>query len=176
MSFQQLFFLVPLCVWVWITYDFHLTHVYPARLAPGGNEGNQERCHYKVLGFQIIAATAESSFLFDAAGQPGIACHACPHLCQIKGQRLDREATLLFIPVQSRERPGKSGGNVVTWELERSLPTGRGKWRDSLSLNLLGYVFFPPKCHFHTRVIWPASLRPPLIRSLIILCLFCQGF
>lgn len=65
-----------------------------------------------------------------------------PRLCQIKGQRLDGEATLLFIPVQPRERLNKSGGNVVTGESERSLPTGRGKWRDSLSLNLLGYVCF----------------------------------
>lgn len=72
----------------------------------------------------------------------GVVPRACPRLCQIKGQRLDGEATLLFIPVQPRERPNKSGGNVVTGESQRSLPTGRGKWRDSLSLNLPGYVFF----------------------------------
>lgn len=131
-----------------------------------------------VFSFQLAPATAGSSFLFDAAGWPGIVRHACPRLCQIKGQRLDSEATLLFIPVQLREKPNKSGGSVVTGESERSLPTGRGKWRESLSLNLPSYVFFSfffLKCHFYTRVSWPASPRPPLIRSLIILCLPCQG-
>lgn len=103
---------------------------------------SQQRRHYKVLGFQLISATAGSSFLFDAAGRPGVVRHACPRLCQIKGQRLDGEASPLFIPVQPRERPNKSGGNVVTGESERSLPTGRGKWRESLSLNLPGYVYF----------------------------------
>lgn len=49
-----------------------------------------------------------------------------PPPCQIKGQCLDGEATLLFLAVQPRERPNKSGGNVVTGELERSLPTGGG--------------------------------------------------
>lgn len=121
---------------------------------------------------------------FDVAGRSGIVRCACPRLCQIKGQRLDGEATLLFIPVQPRERPNKSGGNVVTRESERSLPTGWGKWRDSLIKSSRLRVFFLffkfffsiPKCHFHTRVSWPTRLRPPLIRSLIILCLPCWGF
>lgn len=64
--------------------------------------------------------------LFDAADWTGFVCCSCPRLCQIKGQRLDSEATLLFILVQPRERSNKSKGNVVTREAERSLPTGRG--------------------------------------------------
>lgn len=74
--------------------------------------------------------------------RPGFVRRACPRLCQIKGQRLDGEATLLFIPVQPRERPNKSGGSVVTRESERSLPTGRGKWRDSLIKSSQLRVFF----------------------------------
>lgn len=73
------------------------------------------------LGFQLISG---SRCLFDAADRSGFV--RLP-LCQIKGQRLDGEATLFFLVVQPRERPNKSGGNVVTGELERSLPTGRGK-------------------------------------------------
>lgn len=64
--------------------------------------------------------------LFDAADWTGFVCCSCPRLCQIKGQRLDSEATLLFILVQPRERSNKSRRNVVTREAERSLPTGRG--------------------------------------------------
>lgn len=81
---------------------------------------------------------------------------------------------LSSIPARLRKKPNKSGGNVVIRESERSLPTGRGKWRNSLSLSLPGYVFFLffiPKCHIHPQVSWPASLRPPLIRTLMILCL-----
>lgn len=118
--------------------DIHLPRFYPAHKARGGNEVNQQRCRCKA--FQITAATTKSSFLFDVTGRPGVVRHACPCLCQIKGQRLDSEATFLFILKQPRERPNKSGGNVVAGESERSLPTGRGKWRDSHSLNLLGCV------------------------------------
>lgn len=149
-----------------------ISHTYLAHKGSGGNEVYQQRRHYKVLGFQLLAATAGSSFLSDAAGRPGSTHRACPCLCQIKGQRLDGEATLLFIPVQPRERPNKSRGNVVTRESERSLPTGRGKWRNSLSLNLPGYVLFS----FFLFLNVTFSLRPPLIRSLIILCLPCRGF
>ena len=74
----------------------HLAHFYPAHKAPYGNGRYQQRCHDKVLGFQLISATAGSSFLSDAAGRLG---DACPCLCQIKGQCLDGEATPLFIPV-----------------------------------------------------------------------------
>lgn len=82
--------------------DIHLPYFYPPHKAHGANGVYQQRHHYKVPGFQINAAATESSFLFDVTGRPGVVRHDCPRLCQIKGQRLDGEATLLFIPDQSR--------------------------------------------------------------------------
>lgn len=150
MSFQQslpvlLLPLIPPCVWVWIPSVlalplWHSSHTYLFCTRSIRWKWSQ---HHKVLGFQLISATAESRPLFDAADRSGFVCWACPRLCQIKGQRLDGEATLLFILVQPRERPNKSGGNVVTGEPERSLPTGRWKWRDCLSLKSSHlHVFF----------------------------------
>lgn len=112
---------------LWHSFHTHLSSTQTIRW-----KCSQQRCHCEVSGFQLISAAAGSSSLFDVAGRSGFVRYACPRLCQIKGQRLDGEATLLFIPVQPRERPNKSGGNVVTRESERSLPTGWGKWRDSL--------------------------------------------
>lgn len=70
-------------------------------------------------------------------------------------------------------------GTLSPGSLKGHSPQGEGSG-ETLSLNLPGYVsfyiffiFFIPKCHFHTRVSWPTRLRPPLIRSLIILCLPC---
>lgn len=91
-----------------------------------------------ILGFQLISVTGGSIFLFDATDLLCFVCCTCPHLCQIKGQCLDGVAILLFILVQPRERPNKSRRNVVTREVERSLPTGR----DSLSLKVSSSAIF----------------------------------
>lgn len=91
--------------------------------------------------------------LFDAADRSAFVCSSSsPRLCQIKGQRLGGEATLGFILVQPRERSNKSRGNVVTREAERSLPTGRAKWREAPSLKPPLLHSFPAKCHFPKRV------------------------
>lgn len=129
--------------------DIHLTHIYPAHKAPGGNEVHQQRGGYKVSGFQVICATTESSFLFDAAGRPSVVRRACPSLCQIKGQRLDGEATFLFIPVQPRERPINLEGTLSPGSRKGHSPQGEGSG-DSLSLNLPGYVFFFPFSFFNS--------------------------
>lgn len=89
---------VYVCVYKNPDYITH-THFYPAHKAPDGNEGYQQRCHYKVPGFQLISAADGSTFLFDVAGQPGVVHRACLRLCQIKGQCLDGETAPLFIPL-----------------------------------------------------------------------------
>lgn len=124
--------LVPPCVCVWIPIVLpllHMTFIWHLYFAPERIRWKWSQ-HCAVLGFELILATAGSTFQFDAADRSGFVCCTCPCLCQIKGQHLDSEASLLFVLVQPWERPNKSGGNVVTWEPERSLPTGRGKWRD----------------------------------------------
>lgn len=134
----------------------HVTHTHKAA---AGNEVHQHMRRYKVPGFQLISLPRRSCFLFEVGGREGVVHCDCPRLCQIKGQRLDGEAILLFIRLQLRERPNKSGGNVVTGESERSLPMDRKKCTDSLIKASKLWVFFPfpPKCHFHTRVSWPVS-------------------
>lgn len=123
-------------------YDTHLTHIYPAHKALVEMKSINKGATTRSWAFNSFLPLLGPVFYLMLLVGWGVVPRACPRLCQIKGQRLDGEATLLFIPVQPRERPNKSGGNVVTGESERSLPTGRGKWRDSLSLNLPGYVFF----------------------------------
>lgn len=121
------------------------------------------------LSFQALSPLLSwlPSLLFDAADRSSFVCSSSPRLCQIKGQRLGGEATLLFILVQPRERSNKSRGNVVTREAERSLPTGRAKWREAPSLKSLLHIF-AAKCHFPNQVREPTLLRSPLIRSLVI--------
>lgn len=122
--------------------------IYCAARASGGNEVDA------ALSFQAFSTllSLPGAFLFDAADRTGFVCCSCPRLCQIKGQRLDSEATLLFILVQPRERSNKSRGNVVTREAERSLPTGRGKWREALSLKSPLLHIFAAKCHLRNQV------------------------
>ena len=98
--------------------------------------------------------------LFDAADRPAFVCSPSPRLCQIKGQRLGGEATLLFILVQPRERSNKSRGNVVTREAERSPPTGRAKCREAPSLKPPRHIL-AAKCHFPNPVRKAALVRSP---------------
>lgn len=149
-------------------------------LGPSSPRGTRfsrvQRPLFRWSSVQVLLLSSPASFPSDAAQRSGFVCTSCRRLCQIKGHRLDSEATLLFILVQPRERSNNSRGNVVTGEAERSLPTGRGKWREALSLKSSLLHIFASKCHFQNQVMKITPLRSPLIRSPVVLCLPRRGF
>lgn len=124
---RALFILIQMCCTLWaqscgccFPINFSDPAMCPSSLAPWHSSQTCLFCTQKQqeenktmwsLGFQLSSG---SRCLFDAADRPGFVRYPP---CQIKGQCLDSEATLLFLVVQPRERPNKSGGNVVTGEL-----------------------------------------------------------